>query len=108
MRGHGARGNTDRVDSELTFGIRAAWFAERYASKTRDQWVEVFAGTDACVTPVLTWNEAAGSEHLRARETLVTAYGVDQAAPAPRFSRTPPGPVGRPPQQATPIDRIDW
>ena len=34
-------------------------FAERFASKTRDEWTEIFAGTDACVTPVLTWTEAA-------------------------------------------------
>ena len=72
-------------------------FAEKFAGKTRDEWSEIFAGTDACVTPVLTWREAARNEHLRARSTLVTANGVDQAAPAPRFSRTPPGPVGAPP-----------
>lgn len=83
-------------------------FAERFARKTRDEWTEIFAGTDACVTPVLTWTEAAGSEHLRARSTLVRANGVDQAAPAPRFSRTPPGPVAAPPQAATSIVDIDW
>ncbi len=83
-------------------------FAERFATKTRDQWTAVFAGSDACVTPVLTWSEAARSDHLRARETLVTRHGADQAAPAPRFSRTPPNPVGAPPEGATPVDRIDW
>ncbi len=83
-------------------------FAERFAAKTRDEWTEIFAGTDACVTPVLTWREAAASAHLRARETMVTAHGVDQAAPAPRFSRTPSAPVAPPPQDATPIDRIGW
>ncbi len=83
-------------------------FADKFASKTRDEWTEVFAGTDACVTPVLTWREAAHNEHLRSRSTLVTANGVDQAAPAPRFSRTPAGPVGSPPQQTTPLDEINW
>jgi alpha-methylacyl-CoA racemase len=39
---------------------------------------------------------------------MVTANGVDQAAPAPRFSRTPSGPIGRPPQSTTPIEEIDW
>ena len=34
-------------------------FTERFAGKTRDEWTEIFAGTDACVTPVLTWTEAA-------------------------------------------------
>jgi alpha-methylacyl-CoA racemase len=83
-------------------------FAAKFASKTRDEWSQTFAGTDACVTPVLTWREAAQNEHLRARSTLVTANGVDQAAPAPRFSRTPAGPVGPPPQMTTPIDEINW
>jgi alpha-methylacyl-CoA racemase len=83
-------------------------FAEKFADKTRDDWSEIFAGTDACVTPVLTWGEAAQNEHLRARSTMVTSNGVDQAAPAPRFSRTPPGPVGAPPKTTTPIDEINW
>jgi alpha-methylacyl-CoA racemase len=83
-------------------------FTDRFASKTRDEWTAVFAGTDACVTPVLTWNEAARNEHLLARSTVTTAHGVEQAAPAPRFSRTPAGPVGTPPQAATPIGEIGW
>ena len=83
-------------------------FTERFAIKTRDEWTAIFAGTDACVTPVLTWAEAAQNEHLRGRSTLVTANGVDQAAPAPRFSRTPPGPVGAPPKVTTSIDEIGW
>ncbi|KUI11557.1 carnitine dehydratase [Mycobacterium sp. GA-1285] len=83
-------------------------FEERFARKTRDEWTEVFAATDACVTPVLTWTEAAHNDHLRERSTLVQANGVDQAAPAPRFSRTPAAPVGTPPQATTPIGDIDW
>ena len=83
-------------------------FTQRFASKTRDEWTQIFSGTDACVTPVLTWTEAAQNEHLRARSTLVEANGVDQAAPAPRFSRTPQGPVGAPPKTTTPISEIDW
>jgi alpha-methylacyl-CoA racemase len=83
-------------------------FTERFASKTRDEWTTIFAGTDACVTPVLTWTEAAQNEHLRARSTMVRSNGVDQAAPAPRFSRTPSGPFGTPPKGTTPIDDIGW
>lgn len=83
-------------------------FAERFAGRTRDEWTQVFAGTDACVTPVLTWSEAAADDHLRARSTVVTAHGADQAAPAPRFSRTPAGPVGQPPAATTPIGEIGW
>jgi len=83
-------------------------FAERFATKTRHEWTAIFAGTDACVTPVLTWTEAAANEHLQARSTMVRVDGVDQAGPAPRFSRTPAGPVAGPPAGTTPIDEIGW
>jgi alpha-methylacyl-CoA racemase len=83
-------------------------FAERFASRTRDEWTQVFAGTDACVTPVLTWSEAAIDDHLNARSTVIIAHNVEQAAPAPRFSRTPAGPVGPPPATTTPIAEIGW
>lgn len=101
----------DEVPAQLDTGSYRRMhdvFAQRFAGRTRDEWMAVFAGTDACVTPVLTWNEAAADEHLRARATIVTAHGVDQAAPGPRFSRTPAAPVGRPPAATTPLAEIDW
>jgi alpha-methylacyl-CoA racemase len=85
-----------------------AIFAERFAAKTRDEWTRIFAGSDACVTPVLTWTEAADNEHLLARRSLIDVDGTRQAAPAPRFSRTPAAIPGRPPQRTTPIDEIGW
>jgi len=65
--------------------------AARVASRTRDEWLAVFDGTDACVAPVLSLGEAAADGHpqLAARATYVTAHGVRQPAPAPRFSVTP-------------------
>jgi len=72
-----------------------ARFCEVFATRTRDEWVAVFAGTEACVTPVLALGEVADHPHMQARGTLVAPDGVPQAAPAPRFSRTPatlPGP----------------
>ncbi|MGY4710974.1 CaiB/BaiF CoA transferase family protein [Mycolicibacterium sp. CBM1] len=83
-------------------------FAERFAGKTRAEWTAIFAGTDACVTPVLSWTEAASNEHLLARGTLVDVDGTRQAAPAPRFSRSSTGPLGSPPQATTPTDRLGW
>lgn len=74
---------------------RSAWpqvkqlVAERLASADRAHWVGVFDGTDACVTPVLDFEQAATHPHLVEREVLVEVDGVLQAAPAPRFSRTP-------------------
>jgi alpha-methylacyl-CoA racemase len=45
-------------------------------------------GTDACFAPVLTVEEAARHPHNVARRTFITVNGVEQNAPAPRFSRT--------------------
>lgn len=75
---------------------KSAWpelrkvFTETFLSKTRDEWSAIFLGTDACVSPVLTFAEAPENEHLAARGTLVELDGVVQHRPAPRFSRTNP------------------
>jgi alpha-methylacyl-CoA racemase len=74
-------------------------FAEAFASRPRDEWAAVFAGTDACVTPVLGLREAPAHPHLAARGTFVEQDGASRPAPAPRFSRTPGavrGPARRP------------
>jgi alpha-methylacyl-CoA racemase len=75
--------------------LRAA-LARRFAERTREEWADVFAASDACVAPVLSFAEAAGHPQLTDRETLVTRDGVLQPAPAPRFSRTP-GRISREP-----------
>jgi alpha-methylacyl-CoA racemase len=74
-----------------------ARFAELFGSRPRAEWLGVFDGTDACVTPVLGFDEAEQHPHLVGRGTLVEVDGVVQAAPAPRFSRTPAA-VPRPPR----------
>jgi alpha-methylacyl-CoA racemase len=66
-------------------------FAAVFASRTRADWAELFADTDACVAPVLAMQEAPGHPHLAARGTFVTVEGVVQAAPSPRFSASPTG-----------------
>ena len=76
-----------------------ARFAELFATRARDDWVERFAGTDACVAPVLTMREAASDDHIAQRETIVAVDGVTQPAPAPRFSDTPAS-LGVPPAVA--------
>ena len=84
---------------------RAGWpvlrerLAQAFATRTRDEWAAVFDPLDACVSPVLTLGEAPAHPHLAAREAVVEVDGVQQPAPAPRFSRTP-GEVGRPPASA--------
>ena len=71
-------------------------FTEVIRSKTRDEWWSIFEGTDACVAPVLSVNEAFEQPHMRARGTFVEEWGIRQPGPAPRFSRTPGG-LDRPP-----------
>ena len=76
---------------------RAQWprmaedFAKAFLSRTRDAWEAQFAGTDACVTPVLSLREAMDHPVNTARQVFVERHGVKQAMPAPRFSATPGG-----------------
>jgi alpha-methylacyl-CoA racemase len=69
---------------------------EIFRTRTREQWTQVFEGSDACFAPVLSPVEAPEHAHNRERKTFIDVAGVLQPAPAPRFSRTP-GEVQRPP-----------
>jgi len=40
-------------------------------TKTRDEWVDIFRKTDACVEPVLTLTEAFSDALVKEREALV-------------------------------------
>ena len=64
-------------------------FKRIFASKPRDYWGRLFADTDACVAPVLSFGEAAEHPHTVARGSIVRRDGVVQPAPAPRFSAMP-------------------
>ncbi len=63
-------------------------FTEIFLTKTRDEWCEIFEGSDACFAPVLSMTEAPQHPHNQHRGTFVERNGVVQPAPAPRFSRT--------------------
>ena len=82
---------------------RAQWpglhdkLAAVIATKTRDDWCDLMAGTDVCFGPVLSLEEAPKHAHNVARETFVNLDGVVQPAPAPRFSATPGAIAGPPP-----------
>lgn len=78
--------------------LRAA-FAAAFAKRTRDEWDTVFAGSDACVAPVLDFTEAQRHPHARARQSFLTVGAVPQPAPAPRLSRTPGAVCGAPPER---------
>ncbi|MEV5848681.1 CaiB/BaiF CoA-transferase family protein [Streptomyces sp. NPDC051985] len=79
----------DQMDRERWPELEAA-LGRCIAGRTRDEWEQIFAGTDACVSPVLTPQEAAVHHHQAKREGFTTVAGVTQPAPAPRFDRTPP------------------
>ncbi|MFA5628356.1 MAG: CaiB/BaiF CoA-transferase family protein [Thiohalomonadaceae bacterium] len=61
---------------------------DTFKSKTRDEWVEIFEGSDACVAGILDYEEAPSHPHNQARNTYIEINGVQQPAPAPRFSRS--------------------
>lgn len=65
-------------------------FSSLFARRSRDEWADVFAGTDACVAPVLSMEEARHDPHMACRNTYMSVGDVWQAAPAPRLSDTPP------------------
>lgn len=70
--------------------------AAAFLRRSRDEWAAIFAESDACVTPVLTLEEAFRDPHMMARGSHVTVDGHVQAAPGPRFSATPPAFPRRP------------
>ena len=78
--------------------LRAALTAA-FGGRTQAEWAAVFDGSDACVAPVVSPADAPDHPHNAARGTFVDVGGLNQPAPAPRFSRTPAGPPA-PPQAA--------
>lgn len=71
---------------------RGLWTAQSqalqaiFAKRTRDEWIRIFDGTDACVAPVNSLSESLEDAHLKARGCLVELAGEIQPAPAPRFA----------------------
>lgn len=70
---------------------RAAWpllkdkFAALFRQRTRDEWDAVFRETDACVTPVLDFEESVRHPHNQARLAFEKRDGLTQPVPAPRY-----------------------
>jgi alpha-methylacyl-CoA racemase len=83
--GTGAGAHLDRA----TWGAQREAFTRVFATRGRDEWAAHFAGTDACVVPVLSLAEAPTHPHIAARGIFSTVDGSAQPSVAPRFSRTP-------------------
>ena len=68
--------------------IRRA-FTRVFLTKTRDEWVAIMDGFDACFAPVRSMRESWEHPHTVSRGTFVEYEGAMQTAPVPRFSATP-------------------
>jgi alpha-methylacyl-CoA racemase len=68
--------------------------AARLKTRSRDEWAEHFVATDACVAPVLSFEEAMRHPHNVARATHLEGSPFPRPAPAPRLSRSPLSPAG--------------
>lgn len=74
----------------LDWKVLRKLFEDTFATKTQKDWCEIFDNVDACVTPILTVDEAVGYEHNTSKGTFAEASRekfVPQ--PAPRFSDMP-------------------
>ena len=60
--------------------------ADIFRTRTRDEWTQVFVGSDACVSPVLTPDEAARHPQALSRRSFTTSCGVAHPAAVPRMS----------------------
>ena len=93
-----------QYDRALWPEMRAA-IAARIRRKTRDEWVDVFQESDACVAPVLSLTEAKAHPQSLARQAFARSGAFERPAPAPRFSHTVPTLAGPPtPAEGRPAD----
>lgn len=61
-----------------------------FKQKTQQEWCDLLEGSDVCFAPVLSLRDAPQHPHIKSRNTFMTLDGIEQPAPAPRFSRTVP------------------
>lgn len=67
-------------------------FTDVFKKKTQAEWCAIFDHVDACVFPVLEWDEAQNHEHNKSREVFLDpkkSNGAVVPNPAPKLSRTP-------------------
>lgn len=85
--------DSDKLPSQLSF---SDWpkmkekFASIFAQKTQAEWCDIFDGTDACVTPVLSFDDVASHQHNKQRKSFIKNDQEEiNPRPAPLLSRTP-------------------
>jgi alpha-methylacyl-CoA racemase len=83
-------GCPDLKGRHLVYGEQAKPVKERlgaiFASRDQREWIALLAGSDCCVSPVLTIDEAVASEQSRARGMSFADDGLTQLAPPLKFS----------------------
>ena len=62
----------------------------KFLTKTRNEWANIFFDTDACVEPVLNFNEVESNLQNRSRNIFIRENNTLQANIAPKFSRSVP------------------
>lgn len=92
--------DTDELPSQMSFDdwpeLRRV-FKERFASKPQAHWRRIFDGTDACVTPVLSFEEVGSHPHNQQRGSFIKDHnGEESPRPAPVLDRTPAEPCLKP------------
>jgi alpha-methylacyl-CoA racemase len=97
-------------DNPATWPEGKQRLAEAFRTRSRDEWAAVFDGSDACVSPVLSLDEAPHHPHAVARSAFIDIAGTVQPAPAPRFSKTPAATPTPPPQRGADTESVlrDW
>ncbi|XP_032942090.1 alpha-methylacyl-CoA racemase [Catharus ustulatus] len=85
--------NMDELPGQMSLGHWPEMkkkFASIFAQKTQAEWCSIFDSTDACVTPVLSFDDAASHQHNKERGSFITNdLGEISPRPAPVLSRTP-------------------
>ena len=64
--------------------------AAKIKLKSRSECVEIFSNSDACVSPVLSMQEAKKHPHNLSRDAFTNIDGFNQPNASPRFSITNP------------------
>lgn len=89
--------NWDRVASLL---------ADRFRTRTRDEWTAPFLEADCCVTPVLGFSETVRDAHVRERSAFVDDGSRQTPRPAPRLGDGPRQPAPDPVVGMAALDRV--
>lgn len=84
--------NLENVDHFGDYDKGKEQFTSVFKSKTQKEWCEIFDSEDACVFPVLSFQEAANHPHNVSRDVFVDSQKSDGLVipnPSPKLSRTP-------------------